>query len=210
MRDGERDRARPGAQIEHAQVPVLRQPRERELDQRLRFRARDEHRGRHLQCEPPELARAGEIRDGLAVAAAPGEAEERVRLAARDNASSPMRDQPRAVTAEHVRQQHLRVERNEAGLRERATHRDVPAHRFGFFGDEEPQPLIVVAAPAGILESRLHQHALRRLVARMGDADDPIEAEVVETVVDERLRAFGRETPAPGLRQEPVADFDVR
>ena len=130
MRDGEGDRARPGAQIEHAQVPVPRQPGERELDQRLRFRARNEHRGRHLQREPPELAYAGEIRDGLAVAAAPGERNERIRALARQRIVA-VRDQPCAVLAEHVRKQHLRVERDEAGLRERAAHRDIRAHRFG-------------------------------------------------------------------------------
>ena len=90
--------------------------------------------------------------------------------------------------------------------------RTVPsaAHRSGSFGDEQPQPLVVVAAPAGIRETRLHQHALRRLVGPMRDADDPVEAEVVEAVSGERLRAFGREAAPPGAGHEPVADLDVR
>jgi hypothetical protein len=41
------------------------------------------------------------------------------------------------------------------------------------------------------------------------DADDAMEAEVVESVVDHRLRAFCREALAPRVLQKPVADLDV-
>ena len=44
----------------------------------------------------------------------------------------------------------------------------------------------------------------------MRDADDPIEAEVIEAVVDERARTLGREALPQASRQEPVADLDVR
>ena len=136
-----------------------------------------------------------------------------------------MRHEPRAILADHVRQQHLRVERNETRLREGGGNRrpDVirgRARRMRVttaaavngipFGGEEPQPPVVVVAPADILEPRLHQHALRRLVAAMRDADDPVETEIVEAVIRHRLRALGGEAAAPGCVQKTIADLDVR
>ena len=43
----------------------------------------------------------------------------------------------------------------------------------------------------------------------MRDADDPVEAEVVEAVANELGRAFGREALSPGFGQQPVADLDL-
>ena len=52
------------------------------------------------------------------------------------------------------------------------------------------------------------QHALRRHVVGMREADDPMEAEVVEAVTDELARALGREALPPGFVQQSVADLD--
>src|SRR5437868_3131757 len=43
----------------------------------------------------------------------------------------------------------------------------------------------------------------------MGDADDLVEAEIVEAIMDELRGAFGREALAPRLSQQAIADFDV-
>jgi len=134
------------------------------------FPGANEHRGRNLQRQAPELAPAGQIGDGLAFAAAPHEREERVRLLARQRVVR-MRDQPRAVTAEHVRQQHLRVERDETGLGECSSYRDVRAHGA---------PLPLRALPLGGSNSRLSrpgaliaQDSSRRRAAIAGRSSSP-------------------------------------
>ena len=43
----------------------------------------------------------------------------------------------------------------------------------------------------------------------MGDADDLVEAEIVETIMDELRGAFRREALAPRWSQQAIADFDV-
>ncbi len=131
VRNGQRDRAGARAEIEHAHVALRRQARERELDQRLGLRPRDQHRRRHGERQPPEFADAGQVGDRLAVAAALRERAKRRRIRSRASGSSPCATSHARSFAQHVREQHLRVERNEARLRERPAHRDLTAHRCG-------------------------------------------------------------------------------
>jgi hypothetical protein len=56
-------------------------------------------------------------------------------------------------------------------------------------------------SPANVLQPGLLQHALRRLVVPVRNADDSVEAEIVETIIDECLRAFRRKASAPCFRQ---------
>src|SRR5690348_813705 len=76
--------------------------------------------------------------------------------------------------------------------------------------DEQTQSSIVVfALVTRILETRLHQHALRSAVARVRDADDLVEPEIVEAVTDDLGGAFGGEALSPRVVQQAVADFHV-
>src|SRR6266404_87668 len=43
----------------------------------------------------------------------------------------------------------------------------------------------------------------------MSDADDPRHPKLLESVVDQRPRALGRKSLAPGLEQQAIAHFDV-
>src|SRR2546430_16223345 len=43
----------------------------------------------------------------------------------------------------------------------------------------------------------------------MSNADDPRDAEIRESIIDEGSRAFGREPLAPGIEKQPIADLDV-
>jgi len=69
MGERDRDRAAAGAEVEDA-AGAVRQPGEREFDQKLGLRPRDEDVGRDPEREAVELALAGEIGDRLAGPAA--------------------------------------------------------------------------------------------------------------------------------------------
>jgi hypothetical protein len=127
VRERERDRAGTGSEVEGARLPVDRHPQECELDQRLGLGPRDQHGRRHAQRQSPELAHAGEIGDGLAVAAALREREE-CRFLPGGERLVAVRDEPRAVPGERVRHQDLRIEGNEARLRKRPGYRLRRAH----------------------------------------------------------------------------------
>src|SRR5438093_8276940 len=76
--------------------------------------------------------------------------------------------------------------------------------------DEQAEASAVVAARvSGVIEAGLHQYALRWPIAGMRDADDLVEAEIVETVTDELRGALGGKTLAPRFMQQAIADFDV-
>ena len=100
-------------------VAVGGKARKRELDQRFRLGARYQYGRRHRDTQSPEFAHAGQVGDGLAVASTLREREERVGGFARQRVGA-MRGQPRTIAVQHVREEHLRVERNEAAARERA------------------------------------------------------------------------------------------
>src|SRR5687768_10437045 len=67
----ERDRARAGAQVEHRAGPA----RQRNVDEELGLRTRDEHRGVDRELEAVELLAAEDVRDRLAAGAARDERE---------------------------------------------------------------------------------------------------------------------------------------
>ena len=96
--------------------------RECHLDQRFGLVTWNEHRGGHSQRQSPELAHAGEIGHRLAVASASCESEERARRFGREKLVS-VRDQPRAIAREDVRQQRVRVDRHQARSSDRAADR---------------------------------------------------------------------------------------
>ena len=193
-RERERDRARSGPEIEHAQCAIPRQTRERALDQRFRFRSRDQHGRRDAKLHAPEFAPSGQVGDRLAVAAPAREREKLMRALGRQLIGG-VRGQPRTVGAEHVREQHLRIDRRQAALRERLGERS-PSSRASLRG-EQAQSLVVVVAPAAIGRAPPSSARAATPVARSGDADDPVEAEIVEAVAYDRGRAFGRESLAP-------------
>src|SRR5260370_14990654 len=94
--DGKRDRAGPATEIENLGVLVGIDADESKLDQKLGFRPRDQYVGRHFEIEAVELAPAGEIRDGLAVAPSSGQRVECFRLARRHRLVA-MRGKPGAI-----------------------------------------------------------------------------------------------------------------
>ncbi len=98
--------------------------RERFFDDELGFRPRNEDVGRDLELEAPELAVADDVGDRLARGAA---RDERRRYAASKPSGGgrcAASEQLRAIPAEHVPREHLRVERGfvrrDAGADERA------------------------------------------------------------------------------------------
>ena len=75
--------------------------------------------------------------------------------------------------------------------------------------DEQAKTPAVIPAVARIGEPGLHQYALRCPIAGMRNADDLVEAEIVETIMDEFGGALGGKALAPRLSQQAIADFDV-
>ena len=117
--DGERDRAGPAAEIENFGVRVGVDAEQRKLDQKLGLRPRDQYVGRHFEIETVELAPASEICDRLAIAPSSGQRVECRRFVRRHRLIA-MRGKPGAIAAQHMPQQNLRLEGNEAAGRKRA------------------------------------------------------------------------------------------
>ena len=117
--NGKRDRAGTAAEIEDVGVLVRIDTHQRKLYQKLGFRARDQHFGRNFQVQSVELAPADEIRNRLAVATPPGERVECPRVAGA-HLFLGVSGKPRAIATQHVTQQDLCFERNEAAGSERA------------------------------------------------------------------------------------------
>jgi hypothetical protein len=92
---------------------------QRKLDQKLGLRPRDQNVGRHFEIETVKLAPAGEICDRLAVAPSSGQRVECPRLLCRHRLVA-MRAKPGAIAAQHMSQQNLSLERNEAAGSKRA------------------------------------------------------------------------------------------
>ena len=118
VRDGERDGAGTRAQVEHPRCRIDGQTRQRKFDQGFGFGPGDEHRRRHCERESMEFARAGEIGDRLAFAAACNECRERIQIR-RGQRVVRVRNEPGPVTAEHMGEQYLRIQRIESRPRER-------------------------------------------------------------------------------------------
>ncbi len=126
--DRQRHRTRTGAEVEHASLAIVRQASDRELDQQFGLGTRNQHIGRDLQIEPVEFAPSDQVGDRLAVAAAASERIEGLRLLGVHGVVG-MRREPCAVAAEHVREQQLRLERDEAAHGQRAGNGEGRAHR---------------------------------------------------------------------------------
>jgi hypothetical protein len=69
-------------------------------------------------------------------------------------------------------------------------------------------PVGVAAAEVG--QPALEQDAVRGDVLGVGDGDDPLQAESVETVGDERPRQLGRVPTPPAVAPDVVPDLDLR
>ena len=201
VRDRQRDRAGAGAEIEHARVAVRGQARERDLDQRLGLRPRNEHRRRRRRAAVPRIRACRSGRRPARRRGAGARARRRRRPPCARASSSPCAASHARLLAEHVREQHLRVDRHEARLRQRAAHGARRLrHRSLASAANSRTPPAVVVAPAGVLQPGLLQHALRRGVVRMGDADDALQAEVVEAVARRARARLRSRSPAPRLR----------
>ena len=219
VRDGERDRA--ATRFRDRARDTSRSSRQGARARARRaspFRGAGSARPATRRAAGPRTRAAREIGDRLALAPAPRQREEGIGAARAATASprarratrDPVRARGRAAPARRAERDPIARARRKSSRRsvialrrracaECASRRRACTQRSPF-GGEEPQPPVVVAAPADVLEARLHQHALRRLVAAMRDADDPVETEFVEAAVDDRLRALGREAAGPRLR----------
>ena len=116
VRQGQRDGAAAGAEVEHARRCVGRQQLQRPVDQGLGVGARVEHAGIDLQLQPVEGLGAGEVGQRLAGDAARAQGAE-VRGGLGRQRVVVVGDQPGAVSgrpAEHVQQQHLRLRARQA------------------------------------------------------------------------------------------------
>ena len=94
---------------------IRREPGQRTFDERLGLGARDHYVLRDEQRESPEFAHAGQVRNRLAVAAAPRQRKKPRRLV-RCQRFVGVRSQPRARVADNVGEQHLCVDGNQPAL----------------------------------------------------------------------------------------------
>ncbi len=112
MRDGHCDRARAGAEVDHP-AGAVRQALERKVDEKLGLRPRDQHVVGHLEREAVELAFAREVGHRLTGAAQQEQPLDRAHRFGVERALGVGED-PRPREPQHVRGEHLRLDRRQA------------------------------------------------------------------------------------------------